>query len=232
MAYTTSGYSKTGGFNSYHSALSAQPVFGGPVYFFRNICYNVPGTALKYTVRPAGIYTYQNTFVTDVAITNFSNGHFRNNLFIGPDDDRYNLTGTTFTRYSSLDYNGYKKKKKEGMKYRWRYPASDALNQADEKDLTTLEFKSLRDFSKHTGYETHGIEFDDGIFINVALPDPANKGHIYPVAGYDFRLKPSSKAVDAGCVLPNITDNFSGKAPDLGAVESGHQLPIYGRRIK
>jgi len=220
------------GFNSYHSALSAQPVFGGPVYFFRNICYNVPGTALKYTVRPSGIYTYQNTFVMDVAISNFSNGHFRNNLFIGPDDSRYNLTGTTFTRYSSLDYNGYKKKKKDGMKYRWRYPASDAFNQADEKDLATLEFKSLRDFSKHTGYETHGIELDDDIFINVPLPDPATKGHVYPLAGYDFRLKPSSKAVDAGCMLPNITDNFSGKAPDLGAVESGKPLLTYGPRIR
>jgi hypothetical protein len=168
----------------------------------------------------------------DVAISNFSNGHFRNNLFIGPDDSRYNLTGTTFTRYSSLDYDGYIKKKTDGMRYRWRYPASDAFNQADEKDLTTSEFKSLRDFSKHTGYETHGVELNDDIFVNVPLPDPAKKGHVYPVAGYDFRLKPSSKAVDAGCVLPNITDNFSGKAPDLGAVESGQPLLIYGPRFK
>jgi hypothetical protein len=221
------------GFNSYHSALSAQPVFGGPVYFFKNICYNVPGTALKYTVRPAGIFTYQNTFVMDVAITNFSNGHFRNNLFVGPDDSRYNLTGTTFTRYTSLDYDGYGKKKKEGMKYRWRYPASDALNQADEKDLTTLEFKNLREFSKQTGYEAHGVELDiDKIFVNVPLPDPAKRGHIYQVTGYDFRLQPSSKAVDAGCVLPNINDNFSGKAPDLGAVESGRPPFSYGPRIK
>jgi hypothetical protein len=220
------------GFNSYHSALSAQPVFGGPVYFFRNICYNVPGTAMKYTVRPSGIFTYQNTFVTDAAITNFSNGHFRNNLFMGPDDNLPSLSGTTFTRYSSLDYNGYRKKKKEGMKYRWRYPPVDSLNHADEKQLSTLEFKTLKEFSKKTGYENHGVELDDDIFVHVPLPDPINKGHIYPLNGYDFRLKRGTKAVDTGCVLPNITDNFSGKAPDLGALELDKPLPHYGPRVR
>ncbi len=217
------------GFNSYHSALSAQPIFGGPVYFFKNICYNVPGTALKYTVRPSGILTYQNTFIADVAITNFSNGHFRNNLFIGPDDNRHALSGTTFTSYSSMDYNGYRKKR-EGMKYRWRYPHLNSLNHGDEKELTTFEFKSLKGFSKKTQHEIHGVELEDDVFVHVPLPDPSKKGHVYPVNGYDFSLKRSGKAVDAGCVLPNINDNYSGKAPDLGALELGEPLPQYGPR--
>ncbi|MEZ4828802.1 MAG: hypothetical protein R3C61_21325 [Bacteroidia bacterium] len=72
------------GFNAYHAALSAQPIFGGPVYFVRNICYHVPGTALKYTIRPAGILTYNNTFCMETSISGFSNGHFRNNLFFRP----------------------------------------------------------------------------------------------------------------------------------------------------
>ena len=218
------------GFNAYHAALSAQPIFGGPVYFIRNICYNVPGTALKYTVRPSGIFTYQNTFVMDVAMTNFSNAHFRNNLFVGPDDSRPSLTGTTFTRYSTLDYNGYRRKRGEGKKFRWRYPLADSLNNADEKKLTFSEYSDLREFRKKTGYEVHGIELDDDIFVNVPLPGPKRKGHIYPVLGYDFSLKASSKAVDAGVTLPNITDSFSGKAPDLGALERGQQLPHYGPR--
>ena len=220
------------GFNSYHAALSAQPIFGGPVYFFKNLLYNVPGTALKYTVRPSGIFTYQNTFIMDVAMANFSNGHFRNNLFIGTDDKRQALNGTSYTRYTSLDYNGYRKKKGDGVKYRWRYPAADSLNNADDKKMTTYEFKSLKDFTKGTGYEKHGLELDGDIFVNVSLPDPTNKGHIYPVEGYDLRLKPSVKAIDAGCVLPNINDGFSGKAPDLGALEFDQPLPHYGARKK
>jgi hypothetical protein len=217
------------GFNAYHAALSAQPVFGGPVYFIRNLCYNVPGTALKYTIRPAGIYTYNNTFIADAAISNFSNGHFRNNLFFGFDDARPAWSATTFTNYSSLDYNGYGRKP-SGNSYRFRYPTVDSLNHADERELSFREFKSLKTFSKNTGYELHGMELGEDIFENVRLPDPAKRGKIYPVKGYDFRLKAGSKPVDAGAVLPNVTDGYQGKAPDLGALERGGKIPHYGPR--
>ena len=40
----------------------------------------------------------------------------------------------------------------------------------------------------------------------------------------------TSAAVDAGVVIPNITDGFTGKAPDLGAYELGALLPQYGPR--
>lgn len=217
------------GFNAYHAALSAQPVFGGPVYFIRNICYNVPGTALKYTIRPTGIFTYNNTFVAEAAINNFSNGHFRNNLFIGPYDNRPALSATTFTNYSSFDYNGYRKKN-SNISFRLRYPQNDSLNHADDRELAFQDFASLAEFSRSTGFEPHGLEIEDNIFEHVPLPDPDKRGHIYPVKGYDFRLRASSQAVDAGVAIPNITDGFSGKAPDLGALERGKELPLYGPR--
>jgi hypothetical protein len=53
---------------------------------------------------------------------------------------------------------------------------------------------------------------------------------VYHVANFDFRLKAGSKAVDAGVRLPNVNDDFAGKAPDLGAYEAGKPLPIYGPR--
>ena len=217
------------GFNAYHAALSAQPVFGGPVYFIRNVCYNVPGTALKYTIRPAGILTYNNTFIAEASVNNFSNGHFRNNLFIGPVDDRPAFSATTYTKYSSLDYNGYRSKNGRNS-FRLRYPLHDSLNHADDKDLRFSEFSSLKEFRTKTGFELHGIMLEENVFENVPMPDPGMKGHIYQVHGYDFRLRPSSKAVDAGCVLPNVTDDFSGKAPDLGALERGRGTPHYGPR--
>ncbi|MEJ2169936.1 MAG: hypothetical protein P8X90_30910, partial [Desulfobacterales bacterium] len=46
----------------------------------------------------------------------------------------------------------------------------------------------------------------------------------------NFRLKPQAAAVNAGCLLPNINDDFTGKAPDLGALESGQPVPVYGPR--
>lgn len=217
-------------FNSYHSALSAQPMFGGPVYFIRNICYNTPGTALKYTVRPSGILTYQNTFISEAAISNFSNGHFRNNIFYGPDDQRPSWSATTFTKYSSTDYNGYRKKNADKIMYRIKMPLHDSLNNADEKELQWLEAKSLPEFISKTGFESHSIEFTESPFENVPLPNPNNKGLIYPVAGKDFSLKSKSSAIDAGCVLPNITDGYFGNAPDLGAIEYGTTLLLYGPR--
>jgi hypothetical protein len=45
-------------------------------------------------------------------------------------------------------------------------------------------------------------------------------------------LKASGKAVDAGVVVPNVSDDFEGKAPDLGAYEFGRELPHYGPRSK
>lgn len=220
------------GLNSYHSALSAQPVFGGPVYFIRNICYHIPGTALKYTVRPAGIYTLHNTFIAEAAITNFSNGHFLNNLFIGPDDNRPSLQATNFTRYTSLDYNVYRKKPAGQGRYRWRSPMHDSLNQADEKDLSTRTFNTLEEFRDQTGMELHGMETDPDIFVHVPLPDPKQRGKVYPLAGYDFRLKPGAEVIDKARVLPNINDGYTGRAPDPGALEYGQPGPKYGPRSR
>lgn len=216
------------GFNSYHAALSAQPVFGGPVYFIRNVCYNIPGTALKYMIRPSGIFTYNNTFIAEAAISVFSNGHFRNNLFVGPSNNRPALSATTPTTYSTMDYNGYRTKPGSRSNYRLRYPAHDSLNHADERELEWREFNSLGDLSAATGFEGHGTELDYDVFENVPAPD--QRGHIYAVEGVDFRLKAGSKAIDAGTLLPNITEGYTGKAPDLGALELGKPVPIYGPR--
>ena len=45
-----------------------------------------------------------------------------------------------------------------------------------------------------------------------------------------FELKPASPAVDTGILLPTVTDGFTGKAPDLGAIELGQPAPHYGPR--
>jgi len=72
------------------------------------------------------------------------------------------------------------------------------------------------------------VDYD--VFRNVRPPDPNRPHAIYEIGDMDFNLRPSSVAVDAGCRLPNINDNFAGKAPDLGALEVGQPSPIYGPR--
>ena len=48
--------------------------------------------------------------------------------------------------------------------------------------------------------------------VNPGLADPAD---------FDFRPRPDSPLVDAGLVIPGMTDGFHGSAPDIGAYESG-----------
>jgi hypothetical protein len=66
--------------------------------------------------------------------------------------------------------------------------------------------------------------------VKVGIPDKADPQHLYEPEDFDFRLKPGSRAVDAGAVLPSITDDFTGRAPDLGAYELDRPLPHYGVR--
>ncbi len=37
----------------------------------------------------------------------------------------------------------------------------------------------------------------------------------------DFRPRKNSPLIDAGRVIPGFTDNYNGKAPDIGAYEYG-----------
>ncbi len=75
------------GVNAGQCGLSAQPVFGGPAYFIRNVLYNIPnGFALKFMAKPAGLYVLHNTIMSENRNQEiYSNAHFRNNLFLGID---------------------------------------------------------------------------------------------------------------------------------------------------
>jgi len=60
--------------------------------------------------------------------------------------------------------------------------------------------------------------------------DFANVQNIYDASDFDFSLVRGSAAIDAGMELPNVTDGFKGRAPDLGALERGEAMPHYGPR--
>ena len=74
---------------------------------------------------------------------------------------------------------------------------------------------------------------DYDIFVNVPRLDAKDLKKVqklYKAEDLDFRLKPGSAAIDRGVTLPNITDGFTGQAPDLGALELGQTPPHYGPR--
>jgi hypothetical protein len=74
------------------------------------------------------------------------------------------------------------------------------------------------------------VLLDYNVFTNVQKPDMTDPQRVYKTDDFDFRLKPGTAAVDAGVPLANITDGFSGRAPDLGAYELDRPIPQYGPR--
>ena len=219
------------GFNAAHTGLSAQPVFGGPVYFVRNVIYNAP-TALKFMAKPAGLLVYHNTIVSENRNTQtYSNAHFRNNLFLGTDAPGRAISAfANATSYSTYDYDGFRPNRGGTEPYIWIAPKGGELRDYEVGARDGRRFKSLAEMAAATGQETHGIEIDYDIFEHVAPPDYKTPHAVYHSAGLDFRLKRGSKAIDAGVRLPNVNDDFKGSAPDLGAYESGNEIPVYGPR--
>ena len=115
------------GVNAAQGGYSAQPVFGGPVYFIGNLLYHVPtGVAFKFSAKPAGLFVYHNTIIGEQAARDPSaNMHYRNNLFLGRDTPgpRHHDLGERRKRYSS-DYNGFRPNKGVNAQYSWLAPPS------------------------------------------------------------------------------------------------------------
>jgi hypothetical protein len=220
------------GINAAHTALSAQPIFGGPAYYIRNVVYNTP-VALKFA-NPAGVVVLHNTFIAENRTAQrVSNADFRNNLFLGTDA----RTGIAVlggpTAYSTYDYNGYRPNRGADAQFTWLGPKPGVRVDYDIEPKQAPRFATLAELAAATGQETHGIEVDYDIFEDLrapAPPDSSKPGRPYEATSLNFRLKPGSKAVDAGVRLPNVNEGFSGRAPDLGAYEVGQVPPVYGPR--
>jgi hypothetical protein len=218
-------------FNSTGGALSSQPIFGGPNYIFQNVVYNTTtGSAVKYVDTPSGILVYQNTFIGSANATGpASNVHYRNNLILGDGWFDPVLAIGTFTNYSSSDSNGFRPDPHGKIAFQWISPPFSILADYGNK-LVTHEYKTLDEYRKATGQDTHSILLDYDVFVNVKMPDKSDPQRLYSPDDFDFRIKPGSAAVDVGMLLPTINDGFEGKMPDLGAYELGWPLPHYGPR--
>ena len=220
------------GVNAANNGYSSQPIFGGPVYFFRNLLYHVPtGAPFKLNAAPAGILAYHNTMIGEqTAREPSSNVHFRNNLFLGKDIPSRGIMvwGNATSDYSS-DYNGFRPNRGVAKQYQFLAPKPGETAHG-AKDTDWKSFGTLAELREATGLEAHGIEVDYDIFENLAPPEPAKRHFVYHAMDLNFRLRPGSKAVDAGVLLPTVNDDFTGKGPDLGALEVGKPAPHYGPR--
>jgi hypothetical protein len=205
--------------------LSSQPGCGGPTYFIRNVMYNLTYVPYKLHNNSVGDVVLHNTVVKTgdgaVCFTPAPIRHalFRNNLVIG------GVGGGRSGQYSN------------GTGQAANIRAADATCDFDYDGYGTVgtpfsgniggkRFDSLASLQANTS-EKHAVQVGMDVFAaQVPFPNPGLDK--WPVP--DLRLKAGSAALDAGIVLPNLNDGYTGKAPDLGAYELGQELPHYGPR--
>ena len=106
------------------------------------------------------------------------------------------------------------------------YNAVGTVNTPFSGKIGDQHFDSIEELHRLTA-AVHCVQVDMKVFAaDIEFPDP-----VFPERlPQDLRIAPGSAAADAALLLPNINDEFTGKAPDIGAYEIGKPLPHYGPR--
>ncbi len=198
--------------------ITEQPIFGGPVYIFRNAMYNIQVETFKMHNAPSGFLLLHNTSVKQGmpwvlwSGARVGNAVSRNNLFIGTRGN-YAMEFTAPMERCDFDYDGFGGGP-FGQFAKWN----------------NVRYDTFEDFRTKSPIEHHAVLVDATRLFASGVRQPRDVKVQFPVKVNDLRLSPLSRAVDAGEVLPNINDGYHGKAPDLGAYEAGEDLPHYGPR--
>ncbi len=231
-------------FNSVLGAMSPQPIFGGPVYFIRNVAYNAWWGPVKIHGEPSGIYYYNNTYVGEFKqLMPASNIHLRNNLIMGQGTQPRVFALDTFTNYSSSDYNGFRVNPGSTTAFAWNSPPfSEVRNFYSARKaegvatapvpLEQRSFATLREYSRATGQDLHSRVLDYDVFVKASAPDFSDPTNVVAIDSVDLTLRKGGKAIDAGTFIPNVTDTHTGRAPDLGAYEYATPVTQYGPRTR
>jgi hypothetical protein len=209
-------------FTNTYATLSFQPIFGGPAYAIRNVIVNVANEQLKFHANggtppeePSGMVVLQNTFVSPGLALNLQTSatshHFviENNLFVGT-----NPAGPRVADWSSPIDDGT---------INWDGWLPDGTFDFDAAG----RWDSFAAMQAAGVFETHGVLLVPPVFANGLVPPPSFRT---TMAVQDVTPDSGSNARDAALVIANVSDRFAGAGPDLGAVEVGCPLVLYGPR--
>jgi hypothetical protein len=118
---------------------------------------------------------YHNTILSETAAQGTANTHWRNNLLLGENSSPAIFSVTTFTRYTSSDYNGFRPNPGAEFAFQWSAPKAGALSDytgPDHRaDLDTARFASLEEYRKGSGQDQHSLLVDYDVFVRVPMLD-------------------------------------------------------------
>jgi hypothetical protein len=218
--------------------ISLDPLFGGPFIASRNISINTTRGPFKFNSPNSGHFIYNNTVVRTTGTNGVAgatsaeagwyqpnNGPqrgfgYQNNLLI------YRGSGTQTIRLDNPGYGNF-----DFSHNSWypnaifQWPESNYANLAAafaNLPATTPLFSS---FTKR--HQNDNISEVDPFATDIVLG--ANyRSRVTTL--YTPILSPGSAPANNGVVIPNVTDGFSGAAPDRGAIITGRSLPQWGDR--
>jgi hypothetical protein len=225
---------------SHNSAtfLSLDPLYGGPLLAARNIVINTARSPFKFNDRNTGQFVYNNTIIRTNAKAGsshagwgqaqFNNGPqqawgYRNNLFV------YRGSGNLFAFEAEINnpidftHNSW-------------FPDGGVWWTNSGGSFTSLAaaFAGLPPTTPLFSGATKRHQ-DDNITTSNPWTVAVTLGRDYStevMSAYTPVLAAGTAPKNTGVVIPNITDGFSGAAPDRGAIIEGRPLPVYGDRSR
>lgn len=229
------------------ATLSFQPVYGGPVYAFRNVSINTAREQMKFANRgnqnpkgPSGMLVFHNTYLSaplvnsglsEVATALHLNNpgvqsfNFRveNNIFLGR-TDKPSLPVVSWANKLSVTAPtpnpvfDYNGYRPDGV-FKFGDPFVTFANMAALHGSTNPPLE-------HNGRILGDPVFEsntDAPFSYTALIARDDDTHV--------ELATGSGARDVATPMPNVNDDFLGSAPDIGAIEGDcTSTPLYGPR--
>ena len=209
--------------------LSLDPLWGGPLYFFRNIAVNTVRGPFKLNNTNSGFMIYSNTIVRTEGTTNwgwvqFNNGElrnyaFRNNVLIYRGSG--NLLAVESGGNEPIDWSNNAWYPDRAVW--WTNSGGSYASISDAQ--TALPITTPLFGTSTTRHASDVITVSDPFSVPVTL----GADHLTEVATTAAPTPASGSALkNAGVAIPNITDGFAGAQPDIGAVIEGRPTPSRG----
>jgi DNA-binding winged helix-turn-helix (wHTH) protein len=188
-------------------AISTAPAAPGPTWILRNIAYGFgkarghevwSASGLKINtfdkVSSGAVFLYHNTFVTDIPRVDAI-------ALLEPGE-------VALVRARNNVLAGTRHALQKTNPLYWDGDGNDLYTSSSESLVEWLgvQYRDVEAFRRATGQERGGFS------AAPLLVDPL---------GGDFTPKSGSPLVDRGLPIPGINDGFRGRAPDVGAIETG-----------
>jgi len=223
--------------NRIHNAMthvSFDPIYGGPAFVFRNVAINVGRAPYKLNNRNTGFFLYNNTVVRTEGYSSgeswgwvqYANGPlvawgYRNNVLIFRGGERLLAMEPSGQDPIDFDHNAWHP---DGNIW-WTRTGGSA------ESLAAIRAK-LPETTPVFGTSTQRHDADV-----ISEPDPfkvkvrLGENHLKEVTEpYMPWLADGTAPRAAGVAIPGVTDGFTGDAPDVGALITGRQAPVWGDR--